>query len=263
MRVVAVGDNCVDVYYTSNQFYPTGNAVDFAVNLKKQGQDVALVSIQGNDVFGVSVRSLLERYGIEIPHYYMGEKQSAAAQMKLVNGDRVHEKFSGNVLADFTLDEERLAYVQQFDIVYSEKWSRIGRYADKIKREDNIMIHDFSKRLEDPTNEDILPYLDYAFFSYEGLDDHIREFLKVTQKKTWQGKGVVIAMLGPDGSLAWDGKEYTYQPADKVEVVNTVGAGDSYVSGFTKGLCEGLSLAKCMERGKDIATGIIQMFEPY
>ena len=29
MRVAAVGDNCVDVYYTLNRFYPTGNAVDF------------------------------------------------------------------------------------------------------------------------------------------------------------------------------------------------------------------------------------------
>ena len=27
MRVAAVGDNCVDVYYTLNRFYPTGNAV--------------------------------------------------------------------------------------------------------------------------------------------------------------------------------------------------------------------------------------------
>ncbi|MCI6640773.1 MAG: PfkB family carbohydrate kinase [Pygmaiobacter massiliensis] len=263
MKVVAVGDNCVDVYYTSNRFYPTGNAVDFAVNLKKQGQDVALVSIQGNDVFGLAVRNLLEQYGIEITHYYPGEKQSAAAQMRLVNGDRVHEKFNGNVLADFTLNEERLAYVQQFDIVYSEKWSRIGRYAPQIKREDNIMIHDFSKRLEDPTNEQVLPYLDYAFFSYDGLDDHIREFLRTTQKKTWKGKGTVVAMLGADGSLAFDGTDFTYQPADRVQVVNTVGAGDSYVSGFTKGLCEGLSLAECMRRGKDIATGIIQIFEPY
>ena len=53
MRVAAVGDNCVDVYYTLNRFYPTGNAVDFAINLKKLGQDVSLVSIQGDDVFGV------------------------------------------------------------------------------------------------------------------------------------------------------------------------------------------------------------------
>ena len=126
MKVTAVGDNCVDVYYTLNRFYPTGNAVDFAINLKKLGQDVSLVSIKGNDVFGVAVENVLKNYGIDLTHFYDGERQSAAAQMNVINGDRIHEKFNGNVLADFTLNEERMAFVKQFDVVYSEKWSRIG-----------------------------------------------------------------------------------------------------------------------------------------
>ncbi|MEY8394354.1 fructoselysine 6-kinase [Lachnospiraceae bacterium 45-P1] len=260
MKVTAVGDNCVDVYYTLNRFYPTGNAVDFAINLKKLGQDVSLVSIKGNDVFGVAVENVLKNYGIDLTHFYDGERQSAAAQMNVISGDRIHEKFNGNVLADFTLNEERMAFVKQFDVVYSEKWSRIGRYIKEIKNGNNIMIHDFSKRLQDPTNEEILPYLDYAFFSYEKPDDDIREFLKVTQKKTGR---VVIAMLGEDGSLAYDGKKFHRELADKVKVVNTVGAGDSYVAGFTKGLCEGLGLEECMHKGKVTATGIIQMFDPY
>ena len=77
MKVVAVGDNCVDVYYTMNRFYPTGNAVDFAINLKKLGQDVSLVSIQGNDVFGVAVANVLDRYGVDRTHFYPGQRQTA------------------------------------------------------------------------------------------------------------------------------------------------------------------------------------------
>ena len=77
-------------------------------------------------------------------------------RMNIINGDRIHEKFDKNVLADFTLDRERLDFVKQFDLVYSEKWSRIGRYIKDIKNGNNIMIHDFSKRLADPGNEEIL-----------------------------------------------------------------------------------------------------------
>ena len=260
MRVAAVGDNCVDVYYTLNRFYPTGNAVDFAINLKKLGQDVSLVSIQGDDVFGVSVENVLKKYGGDLTHFYKGGRQTAAAQMNIINGDRIHEKFDKNVLADFTLDRERLDFVKQFDLVYSEKWSRIGRYIKDIKNGNNIMIHDFSKRLADPGNEEILPYLDYAFFSYEKLDETIKDFLKSTQKKTGR---IVIAMLGGDGSLAYDGSRYYREPAKQVEIVNTVGAGDAYVAGFTKGLCEGLGLPECMHRGKETATKIIRMFDPY
>lgn len=260
MRVAAVGDNCVDVYYTMNTFYPTGNAVDFAINLKKQGQDVSLVSIKGNDVFGEAVENVLKKYGVDISHFYSGDRQTAVAQMNIVDGDRVHERFDGNVLADFFLDQERMDYIKGFDIVYSEKWSRIGRYIRDLKTDGNVMVHDFSKRLYDPTNEDILPWLDYAFFSHERLDDEIRDFLVDTQKRT---RGTVIAMLGPDGSLAWDGRRFVREEADRVDVVNTVGAGDSYVSGFVKGLCEGLSLQECMHRGKTVATSVIQMFDPY
>ena len=151
-------------------------------------------------------------------------------------------------------------YVKGFDLIYSEKWSRIGRYLPELRTDHNILIHDFSKRLDDPTNEGILPYLDYAFFSYEKLDDQIRDFLKRTQAKTGR---TVIAMLGEDGSLAYDGTDWHREVADRVEVVNTVGAGDSYVAGFAKGLCEGKSLDECMHLGKTTATQIIQMFDPY
>ena len=216
MKVVAVGDNCVDVYYTMNRFYPTGNAVDFAINLKKLGQDVSLVSIQGNDVFGVAVANVLDRYGVDRTHFYPGQRQTATAQMNLINGDRVHEKFNGNVLEDFTLDRERMDYVKGFDLIYSEKWSRIGRYLPELRTDHNILIHDFSKRLDDPTNEGILPYLDYAFFSYEKLDDQIRDFLKRTQAKTGR---TVIAMLGEDGSLAYDGTDWHREVADRAEAV--------------------------------------------
>lgn len=260
MRVVAVGDNCVDVYYKLNRFYPTGNAVDFAINLKKLGQDISLVSIKGNDVFGVAIENVLNRYGIDLTHFYNGERQTAAAQMDIVNGDRIHEKFQGNVLADFTLDEERFQFVKSFDLVYSEKWSKIGRYIKELKTEHNIMIHDFSKRLEDPGNEEILPYLDYAFFSYNRKDAAIEEFLKKTQAKSGR---TVIAMLGEHGSMAYDGRRFYSEGADRVKIVNTVGAGDSYVAGFTKGVCEGKCLEECMHIGKTTATEIIQMFDPY
>ena len=102
--------------------------------------------------------------------------------------------------------------------------------------------------------------MDYAFFSYDGDDDYIRDFLVKTQAK---GAGCVIAMLGEHGSLAWDGENFYRESAEKVEVCNTVGAGDSYIAGFTYGLSLGESVPACMARGKAQATRIIQIFNPY
>jgi fructoselysine 6-kinase len=69
-KVVAVGDNCVDIYYTLNQFYPTGNAVDFAINLSQLGCEIALVSIKGNDIFGKSIENVLNKSGIDLSHFH-------------------------------------------------------------------------------------------------------------------------------------------------------------------------------------------------
>ena len=46
-------------------------------------------------------------------------------------------------------------------------------------------------------------------------------------------------------------------------MVNTVGAGDSYIAAFPYGLSLGDSIPDCMARGKAQANRIIQQFNPY
>lgn len=49
-------------------------------------------------------------------------------------------------------------------------------------------------------------------------------------------------------------------PAEKV--VNTVGAGDSYIAGFTKGVIDGLDIPACMKAGAELSSRVIGSFEP-
>ena len=98
------------------------------------------------------------------------------------------------------------------------------------------MVYDFSKRLEQESNDEIIPYLDYAFFSYDRDDEYIRNFMVKTNEK---GAKTVVAMLGEYGSLAYENGKFYKLDAEKVEVVNTVGAGDSYIAAFTYGVSLG------------------------
>lgn len=153
-----------------------------------------------------------------------------------------------------------MEFVKGFDIVYAERWAKVERYIAALRQPGQIWVYDFSKRLEQPSNDALLPYLDYAFFSYDRDDDYIREFMRRTKAK---GAGCVIAMLGEHGSLAYDGQRFYQQAAENVPVVNTVGAGDSYIAAFTYGVSLGESIPQCMARGKALATRIVQQFEPY
>ena len=72
-----------------------------------------------------------------------------------------------------------------------------------------------------------------------------------------------MATFGDKGSLAYDGKEFIscgICPAEKV--VNTVGAGDSFISGFLYGVLNGLSIKESMEKGAAVAARWCRCLSP-
>ena len=90
--------------------------------------------------------------------------------------------------------------------------------------------------------------------------EYVRNFMVKTSEK---GAKTVVAMLGEYGSLAYENGKFYKLDAEKVEVVNTVGAGDSYIAAFTYGVSLGEDIMQCMRRGRQRATEIIQQFNPY
>ena len=74
-----------------------------------------------------------------------------------------------------------------------------------------------------------------------------------------QGRGprIAVATLGDKGSLAYDGAAYTSFGIVPCEVVDTMGAGDSYIAGFLKGILEGGALAECMRLGAENASATL------
>ena len=259
-RAIALADNCIDVYYKLDRYYLTGNSIDFAFNYKQLGGDVTEMTVLGNDVFALALEERLKDRGIPLRVLKRVEKPTGMATMDLVDGDKKHLHFVGNAMEEIDFTPEDLAFIRTFDIVYAERWAKMGRYIGELKQPGQVWVYDFSKRLEQPSNDELLPYLDYAFFSYDQNDAYIRDFMRAAKAK---GAGCVVAMLGEHGSLAFDGRQFYEQAAEAVPVVNTVGAGDSYIAAFTYGVSLGESIPACMRRGKERATQIIQQFNPY
>ena len=77
------------------------------------------------------------------------------------------------------------------------------------------------------------------------------------------GPRLVTATMGELGSICYDGTtlyEYGIVPTT---VVNTVGAGDSYIAGFTYGILNGWSVPECMKKGAEVSSAVVARFEPY
>jgi len=68
-----------------------------------------------------------------------------------------------------------------------------------------------------------------------------------------QGPEAVVVKLGERGCLWLDEQGYGFVPARPGPVVDTTGAGDSFVAGFLSGRLAGLSLADCCRRAVEVA----------
>ncbi|MGA7157941.1 MAG: PfkB family carbohydrate kinase [Acidobacteriaceae bacterium] len=101
-----------------------------------------------------------------------------------------------------------------------------------------------------PGVEALLEKVDYLIVSRDFpcrlmAESDLRSALRKMQ--ALYGCALTAATLGPDGVLAWDGREFHYSAAFRVPVVDTTGAGDIFHAGFLYGLLQGWELDRRLE----------------
>ena len=262
-KIIAVGDNVCDKYLSRGKMYPGGQCVNTCVYVKMNNMESAYLGKYGDDEVAACVQDTLKEIGIDDSHCRRYEGENGFALVTLKETDRVFLGSNKGGIAkehDFGFTKEDLEYIKGFHLIYTNLNSYIEKELPVLYYTGVPVAYDFSKRLEQESNDEIIPYLDYAFFSYDRDDEYIRNFMVKTNEK---GAKTVVAMLGEYGSLAYENGKFYKLDAEKVEVVNTVGAGDSYIAAFTYGVSLGEDIMQCMRRGRQRATEIIQQFNPY
>lgn len=239
MKIACAGDNCVDYYDETGDAYYGGNPVNVAVYFKRLGGESAYIGAVGNDEHGPKMKAAIEAKGVDCSHLRIEEGSTALTHVTMENGDRVLGDYDEGVMEHFSLSEEDIAFIEDYDLVISGLWSRTS---DKLKRFDNkvMVAFDFAERPYDPAGLEAMPSVNIGFFSDDNLED---EALKAKMRDiASRGPQIVVATRGDRGSVALcEGKFYEYG-IKKCEVVDTMGAGDSYIAGF---LYEYLYALKC------------------
>ena len=262
MRVAEIGDNCIDLYERIGKKYPTGNVVDTGVNLKKLGIDVSIISTTGNDENGKWMIESLEKEGLDISHLKVGDGPTAITYMDMDGNDRVHGDYVEGVLENIEFDEEDVRFACEHDLVHTALWGKAEKVLPAIAQKGVPIAFDYADRLDHQLVEETLPYVTYGFYSYHKTEDeYIKDFLK---DKVERGMKVAVATFGEDGSLAYDGKTfYRGEIVPAKEVVNTVGAGDSFIAGFLYGILNKYEIPECLKTGAKIASSVVEVFEPW
>lgn len=257
MKIIGVGDNVVDVYLDQNKMYPGGNSVNVAVLTKRAGAEAsAYIGIIGDDKTGDLIKNSLAEEGLDLSHLRVIHGSNGRNAIQLHEGDNdrmfVGSNFGGDA-AGFKLNllDCDIEYISQYDVLHTSVHSEIGYLLPQVLGKVKISM-DFSDGYTDERIKNLCPFLDVAFFSGGGCT---KEKIEATIKKALDaGAKLVITTMGLEGSFITDGKTRHFQPIfEAKDVVDTLGAGDTYISAFLLEYFTSNDLVKAAERGAKFA----------
>lgn len=247
MKLAAVGDNCMDVYENTGKAYPGGNPVNVAVYFVRLGGEASYTGVVGTDKYGTLMKEKITEKGVDTSHIRFEEGNTAITHVELIDGERVFGEYEEGVLADFKLTEEEIDFLCSHDMVVTGLWGNVHNDLAKIHERGVKVAFDAATRPDDEAARIAIPSVDYLFFATDDGDTpELREQMKEIYSK---GPELVITTLGEKGSLVYDGEKYISFGIIPCNVVDTMGAGDSYIAGFLKGILERKEVYECMKMG--------------
>ncbi len=251
MKIACIGDNCIDYYDDSGLAFPGGNPVNVAVYARSLGAQTAYLGAVGTDSYGdLLLRSLAEKR-VDVSHVQQLPGTTALCHVSLVNGERVLGDYDEGVMADFSLRPEDLRFLKEYDLAVTGLWGHAENSLAVIRAMGIPVAFDGAERPFDPAGIIALPQTDIAFFSDDLLPENAlkEKILSVASL----GPKLVIATRGSQGSLAYDGSHFVARPPVPCKLIDTMGAGDSYIAGFLFAWLQGCALDTCMQAGAEKA----------
>jgi len=247
MRLAAVGDNCMDVYKNLGKAFPGGNPVNVAVYFVRLGGEASYTGAVGTDKYGQLMIEALKGKRVDTSHVKTMEGNTAITQVELIGGERVFGDYDEGVLSKFYLSDADIEFLCGHDLVVTGLWGKVEHELERIKKNGRPIAFDCATRPDDPVVDTAIGSIDYLFYaSDDGDTPELRENMK---KLYAHGPKIVTVTLGEKGSIAYDGEKFTLYGIVPCNVVDTMGAGDSYIAGFLRGILERKPLQECMHMG--------------
>ena len=265
VKFTAAGYVCIDYYPDfDDRYYVTGNGVDVLFNLLDMRRDIesSIVSAVSDDLYGkMSVKAFKER-GIDCSHLeIIPGGETPKVPLHLIDNDRIHGEPVRGVMAGYEFSDESIDFICQHDMMHTDFTGRLIPRLEEIRKRGVQVFFDLSNSVDHPDIKHVLSNIDCGLVSFEDDIEGGKAFLKYAHSL---GTKLMIATFGKKGSMAYDGsKFYTGDIVPVEKVVNTVGAGDSYIAGFIAALIDGRPIPECMHSGAARSAEVISVFDPY
>jgi len=249
-----------------------GDALNTAISLSKLSNKVGFVGKVGDDNFGNFLLKTIKSFDIDTKGLKIIKGAATSAVIVLINdkGQRTflyqggtNDTFRYEDICTSLIDECKLVHVggtyllPKFDGEGAAKLFQLAQSKNKFTSMD--VTHDVTGKWLS-TIKPCLKYLSFFMPSYgeaksitgRKSPEEIADFL---QK---QGVEIVVIKLGRDGCYVKSQDKGFYFPVYDVEVIDTSGAGDSFVAGFLTGVLKKWDLKRCAQFASAVSAHCIQ-----
>jgi fructoselysine 6-kinase len=224
--LVTVGDNCLDVYLTKGALTVGGCALNVAAHWRKAGWAARYFGAVGDDAEAAILLDEIAKAGLAIDDVERRPGQTAVTLVGEQDGER---KF---LLEDLGVGKDYLPAGTLYQTIAAADWVHLGLNSnpDLVRR----LVSDglrFSVDLS--TAPDSLPLQGVPMVFASGPDDPNAPIAPLAEHLHRAGARQVVVTCGRSGAYFLEGDgALLHAPAMPVDVIDTCGAGDSFIAAF-------------------------------
>jgi fructoselysine 6-kinase len=224
--LVAVGDNCLDVYLTKDVMTVGGNALNVAAHWSHAGWSARYFGAVGEDVEATVILDEVEKAGLSPDDVEMRAGHTAVTLLREQAGDR---KF---LLEDLGVGKDYMPADRHYRTIAAADWVHLGTNSnpDLVRR---LVADRVRFSVDISTAHDSLPLRGVPMVFASGPDDPKESVAPLAERLHRAGALQVVVTCGSRGAFfrEVDGT-LRHAAATPIAVVDTCGAGDSFIATF-------------------------------
>lgn len=246
--LIAVGDNCLDAYLTKGFVTVGGNALNVAAQWRREGLNARYFGTLGPDAEADITAAAIAEVGLDPQDI---EIRPGASAVTLLTDDAGERRF---LLESLGVGEDYVPDAGHYERMLQADWVHLGtNSSERLVR--NLVADGVRFSIDVSTRHFDLALQGVPLVFASGPDDPAEPVGPLLSRFKAAGAAQVVVTCGKRGSFYDDGGTVFEAASVPVAVVDTCGAGDSFIATFiTSRFFDGLSGQASLERAAEIAS---------
>ncbi len=272
-KITSIGDLVIDIIThvdlpilpnnhqeTDRMIIELGGACNFIIMSLRLGMHVNVIGTVGNDLYGKEIKEKLNNEGANTSGIITYKNSKTSIVYDLIDKSTKEHVFIGNYASGKSLYlsnkikkiicNSDLIYIQGYNLIESQLKHIIFDLLDEIKLQNKLIFCDSGPIIKNVpkniiqkfiSNCDILSLTEEEV-SYISKNKDINESLKYIFEL---GVSLIIVKKGAKGCEFITKNKKIIEPGLKVEVVDTIGAGDCFNAGAIYGILNDYEIENC------------------